>query len=196
MADISADAVKQLRDRTGLSVMQCKKALEEAQGDMDKALEILSRKSADVARKKGDRTLGAGAVASYIHGGGQIGALVLLSCETDFVSKNEEFVALARDIAMQAAATRPQYVRREDVSPEELSKLRELFAPEAAGKPADIREKVIEGKVNSRLSETVLLEQPFIKDDAKKIQDLIDAASHKFGERVELSKCAWFSVRG
>lgn len=195
MADITSDLVKQLRDKTGVSVMQCKKALEEAGGDMQKAIEILSRKSADIARKKADRELGAGVVSSYIHTNGQIGAMVLLSCETDFVSKNPEFGALARDIAMHASATRPEYVRRNEVSQESLEKLRELFAPEAAGKPENIREKVIEGKVNSRLSELVLLDQPFIKDDSKTIQVLIDEASQKFGERVELAKCAVFSVK-
>ncbi len=192
---ISADTVKELRDKTGVSVMQCKKALEEANGNMEKALEILSRKSADIARKKGDRALGAGSVAAYVHGNGQIGSLVLLSCETDFVSKNEEFKVLARDIAMHAAATRPEYVSREDVSPAALAQLRDVFAPEAADKPENIREKVIEGKINSRLAELVLLEQPFIKDDSKTIQGVIDAASQKFGERIVVSKCVYFSVK-
>ena len=192
---ISADTVKELRDKTGVSVMQCKKALEEAGGDMGKALDILSRKSADIARKKGDRALGAGTVAAYVHGNGQIGSLVLLSCETDFVSKNEEFKVLARDIAMHAAATRPEYVSREDVSPAALAQLRDVFAPEAADKPENIREKVIEGKINSRLAELVLLEQLFIKDDSKTIQGIVDAASQKFGERIVVSKCVYFSVK-
>ncbi len=192
---ISADLVKELRDKTGVSVMQCKKALEEAGGDMNKALDILSRKSADVARKKSDRELGAGTVASYVHSNAQVGSLILLSSETDFVSKNEEFAALAREIAMQAAATRPQYIRRSDISEEEIAHLNEIFAPEAAGKPDGIREKVIEGKINARLKEIVLLEQPFIKDDSKTIQDLVDGASQKFGERVEVSKLAVFFVK-
>ena len=192
---VSSDLVKELRDKTGVSVMQCKKALEEAGGDMAKAIDILSRKSADVARKKADRELGAGVVASYIHSNAQVGAMVLLSCETDFVSKNEEFVALARDIAMHATATRPEYIRRDDVSPEAVSHLEEIFTPEAAGKPDGIREKVIEGKVNSRLKELVLLDQAFIKDDGKTVQTLIDEASQKFGERIELSKLAFFSVK-
>lgn len=195
MSAISAETVKELRDKTGVSVMQCKKALEEAGGDMEKALEILSRKSADIARKKADRTLGAGAVAAYIHSNGQIGAMVLLASETDFVSKNPDFQKLAYDIAMHAAATRPEHVRREDVSEDALAKLRELFAPEAEGKPEQVREKIIEGKVNARLAELVLLEQPFIKDDSKTVQQLIDEASQKFGERIEVSKCTCFSVR-
>jgi len=195
MVVITAEAVKELRDQTGVSVMQCKKALEEAGGDREKAIEILSRKSADVARKKGDRALGAGCVASYVHGNAQVGTMVLLACETDFVSKNVEFATLAHDIAMHAAATRPDYIRRADVSEETISGLNEMFAPEAAGKPEAIRPKVIEGKVNARLAELVLMEQAFIKDDSKTIQALIDAASQKFGERIEVSKLACFYVR-
>lgn len=192
---ITTDAIKELRDRTGVSVMQCKKALEEAGGDMEKALDILSRKSADIAKKKGDRTLGAGVVAAYVHSNKQVGAIVLLACETDFVSKNEEFTRLAYDIAMHAAATRPLYVRRDEVTPEQLEELRALFAPEVAGKPADLQEKILSGKVDSRLSELVLAAQPFIKDDSKTIQTLLDEASQKFGERVDLAKCTVFSVK-
>ena len=195
MPTISADIVKVLRDRTGVSVMQCKKALEEAGGDMDKAVDILSRKSADIARKKSDRELGAGTVSAYVHSNAQIGAMVLLSSETDFVSKNDEFVALARDIAMHAAASRPEYIRRSEVSNAELAHLREMFEPEAAGKPENIREKVIEGKINSRLAELVLLEQAFIKDSDVTIQGLLDRATQKFGERVEVSKCTYITVK-
>ncbi len=195
MSNISVEVVKELRDRTGISVMQCRKALEEAGGDMEKAVDILSRKSADVARKKADRELGAGTVAAYVHNNSQIGAMVLLSSETDFVSKNAEFVALARDIAMHAAASRPEYIRRSDISEEELAHLREVFAPEVEGKPENLREKILEGKVNNRLAELVLLEQQFIKDPDKKIQDLLDNATQKFGERVEVSKCVYVTVR-
>ena len=193
--EITSDLVKQLRDKTGVSVMQCKKALEEASGDMGKAIDILSRKSADIAKKKGDRSLAAGAVASYIHAGSQIGAMVVLASETDFVSKNPEFLTLARELAMHAAAARPQYIKREDVSMQALQELRELFAPEAAEKPEGLREKVIEGKVATRLGELVLLDQSYIKDPEKKIQTLLDEASQKFGERIEVSKCIVFSVK-
>lgn len=163
---ITPEQIKALRDQTGISVMQCKKALEEAGGDMEKALAVLAQKSGDIAKKKLDRELAAGVVASYIHGGGKVGAMVLLSCETDFVSKNEEFAALARDIAMHATATRPVYIRREEV-------------------PQDGADHAGE----------VLLEQPFIKDDSKTIQSLIDAAVQKFGERTEVSKLAVFDVK-
>ncbi len=195
MSTISVEIVKELRDRTGISVMQCRKALEEAGGDMEKAIDILSRKSADVARKKADRELGAGSVAAYVHNNAQIGAMVLLSSETDFVSKNAEFIALAHDIAMHAAASRPEYIRRSEVSEAELAHLREVFAPEVEGKPENLREKILEGKVNARLAELVLLEQSFIKDTDKKIQDLLDAATQKFGERIEVSKCVYVTVR-
>lgn len=193
--NITSEQVKELRDKTGVSVMACKKALEEAEGDFNKAIDILSRASADIAKKKGDRALAAGAVASYIHAGAQVGTMVMLASETDFVSKNPEFMALAREIAMHAAAARPQYIKREDVSMAALQEMRELFAPEAAGKPEEIREKVIEGKVAARLSELVLLDQRYIKDPEKKIQTLLDEASQKFGERLEVSKCTVFSVK-
>lgn len=144
--------VKELRDRTGISVMECKKALTEAGGDMEKALAVLSGKSAAAAAKKADRELGAGAVASYVHNTMQTGAMVLLLSETDFVSKNDEFVSLAKDIAMHAAAMRPASVEE-------------------------------------------VLEQEFIKDPSKKIKDLISGATQKFGERIELSKVAFFAVK-
>jgi elongation factor Ts len=193
--EITSDLVKQLRERTGISVMACKKALEEAGGDLDKAIDVLSRQSADIAKKKGDRALAAGTVASYIHAGGTVGAMVMLASETDFVSKNPDFTALAREIAMHAAATRPQYIRREDISMGALQELRDLFAPDAADKPEAIREKVVEGKVAARLGELVLLDQEYIKDPSKKIQTLLDEASQKFGERIEVSKISVFSVK-
>lgn len=175
--------------------MECKKALEEAQGDMDKALVVLSRRSAEVARKKGDRSLGAGVVASYIHTTGQVGSMVLLACETDFVSKHEEFKQLARDIAMHAAATRPQYIRREDLQDTEVAALKEMFLPEVVDKPANLQEQILTGKVSARLKEIVLLEQSYIKDETKTITDLLSAASQKFGERVDISKFSCFSVQ-
>lgn len=193
--NITTDAIKALRHKTGISVMQCKKALEEAGGDERKALDILAQKSADLAKKKFDRTLGAGVVQAYVHGNREVGAMVLLSCETDFVAKNEEFVRLAYDISMHAAALRPLYVRRSDVPQEEVDRLRADFSKEAEGKPEEVKEKIIEGKLGAHLAQFVLLEQIFIKDDAKKIQDLIDAAIQKFGERVEVVKLEVFSAK-
>lgn len=192
---IGADAVKALRDKTGVSVMECKKALEEAGGDMDKALVVLSRRSAEIALKKGDRSLAAGVVAAYVHTTAQVGAMVLLACETDFVSKHDEFKQLAYDIAMHAAATRPQYTRKEDLGDAELAGLKEIFAPEVVGKPENLQEQILAGKVQARLKEIVLLEQFYIKDDTKTINDLLSAATQKFGERIEVSKFSCFSVK-
>lgn len=194
--EITTEAVKELRDKTGISVMQCKKALEEAGGDSQKALAILAAKSRDIAGKKTDRTLAAGVVGSYIHGNKEVGAMVVLSCETDFVAKNEEFSKLAYDIAMHAAAMRPRYIKREDVPEAEMNEIREAYRKEVdTSKPADIQEKILEGKVGSQLAAIVLMEQPFIKDDTKTIKALTDAAVQKFGERTEVTNLAIFSVR-
>ncbi len=195
MLIITAETVKLLRNKTGISVMECKKALEEGGGDIDKALLVLSRRSADIAKKKSDRVLAAGVVATYIHNNGQIGAMVLLSCETDFVSKNEEFMALARNIAMHITATRPLFLRREQVGEAELVAMRNLFMPDVIGKPENLKEQILTGKVNSRLKELVLLEQSYIKDDSKTIADLLSTAGQKFGERIEISKYSCFSAR-
>lgn len=190
------DQVKELRDMTGVSVMQCKKALEEAQGDKDKAIEILKRKSKDIAGKKGDRTLGSGTIQSYIHLGGAVGSMVLLSSETDFVSKNEEFKKLAYDIAMHIAAANPEFVSRDDVSEETVNDLKKVFEEEAeaSGKtdPA-IKEKVVLGKLNTYFAERALLEQPFVKNGDVTVGALVDEAIQKFGERIEISRFARFS---
>jgi elongation factor Ts len=192
---ITTEQVKELRDRTGLSIMQCKKALEETGGDMDKAIVILQKKSGDVASKKSDRTLGAGAVQSYIHGTGSVGAIVELSCETDFVAKNEEFKAIAYDIAMQVAATNPQFLKMEDVTPEIKKSAEEVFKTELEGKPEDMKPKILEGKLNAYFGEQVLLDQPFIKNGDLKIKDLITGATQKFGERIEIRRFVRFSTQ-
>ena len=180
--------VKALRDRTGISVMQCKAALEEAGGDTEKALLILSKKSGSVAQKKSDRTLGAGTIQSYVHATKEVGAMVVLRSETDFVSKNEEFVALARELALQVAASSPEYVRREDIPAEKLEEIQKLFAKEVEGKPDNLKANILAGKVDAYLKNIVLLEQDYIKDPEKKIKDLIENATHKFGERVEIER--------
>jgi len=191
---ITTEQIKTLRDSSGISVMQCKKALEEAQGDMEKALIILRKKGADIATKKADRTLGAGVVASYIHGIGTVGAMVELSCETDFVSKNEEFKTLARDIAMQVAASNPLYLKAEDVAEDAKAKAREVFAKEVEGKPAAIVEKIMQGKLQSYFGEKTLLDQPFIKNPDLTIKMLIESAIQKFGEKIEVARFVRFSV--
>ena len=175
--------------------MQCKKALEKAGGDMEKAIVILRKSSAAIANKKADRTLGAGTIASYIHGAGTVGAIVELSCETDFVAKNEEFKALAYDIAMQVAATDPQFLRMDDITGESKKTATEVFLTEAEGKSDDVKEKVIAGKLASYFGEKTLLEQDFIKNSELKIKDLITGATQKFGERIEIRRFVRFSTQ-
>jgi elongation factor Ts len=192
---ITTEQVKELRNKTGLSIMQCRKALEEAEGDIEKAIVILRKNSAGIADKKSDRTLGAGIVASYIHGAGAVGAIVEVSCETDFVAKNEEFKSLAYDIAMQVAATDPQFLKMEDIDEGAKVTAKEVFAKEALGKPADIQEKIIDGKLLAYFGEKTLLEQPFIKNPELKVRDLVTSAVQKFGERIEIRRFVRFSTR-
>lgn len=194
MTNVTTAEIKVLRDETGLSVMQCKKALEDAGGDKEKARILLQKKGSEIAAKKGDRTLGAGAVAAYIHASGTIGSMVELSCETDFVGKNPDFKTVAYDIAMHVAATSPKYLRREDISEEDRKKVSETFKAEVADKPADMQEKILAGKVDSYFADKVLLDQPFIKNPDLKIVDLVNSATQKFGERTEIRRFERFSV--
>lgn len=191
---ITTEQIKELRDITGVSVMKCKKALEEAGGDQEKAKIALQKESKQAASKKADRSLGAGTIASYVHGDGAIGVILELDCETDFVSKNEEFKKLAYDIAMHIAATAPEYLKREEVTPEEEEKVKEVFVKETEGKPEEVKAKILEGKLNSYFDEKVLLDQNYIKDPEKKISGLIEEAIQKFGERIEIARYARFSV--
>lgn len=194
---ITTEQIKELRDLTGISVMQCKKALEEAEGDKDKAILILKKKSRDVADKKSGRTLGAGAIQAYIHASGTVGAMVEVMSETDFVAKNEEFKKMAYDIAMHVTATNPEYLTVEDIPEEATKAAREMFAKEvdAQGKKDDaMREKILEGKLNAYFAERVLLSQPFVKNSEVTISGLLDQAVQKFGEKIELSRFVRFSI--
>jgi elongation factor Ts len=191
---ITTEQIKNLRDATGISVMQCKKALEEANGDVEKAMVLLRKKGADIATKKSDRTLGAGVIASYVHSNGTVGSMVELSCETDFVSKNEGFKALAYDIAMHIAASNPKYLKPEDVDEEAKTKAKEVFAKEVADKPANIQEKIMEGKLQSYFGDLTLLNQSYIKNPDMTIKALIEAAIQKFGEKIEVARFARFGV--
>ncbi|MCR4311262.1 MAG: elongation factor Ts [Candidatus Taylorbacteria bacterium] len=193
---ITTEQIKSLRDESGVSIMQCKKALEEAGGDREKALIILRKKGGDIAAKKSDRTLGAGVVASYVHSNGSVGAMVELSCETDFVAKNEEFKQMAYDIAMHVAALSPLYLKEEEVNEEEKTKAREVFAKEVVGKPAEMQEKIMSGKLASFFGEKTLLEQPFIKNEELTVKGLVEAGIQKFGEKVEIARFVRFSVLG
>jgi elongation factor Ts len=191
---ISTEVIKQLRDATGVSIMQCKKALEEVDGDIEKAKVILQKYSKAAADKKSDRTLGSGTVASYIHQGGAVGVIVELMCETDFVSKNVEFQALAKDLAMHVAALAPQFLRKEDIQESDMTAAKEVFAEETEGKPEELKAKILEGKLDAYLNEKTLLEQSFIKNPDKKIKLLIDEASQKFGEKVEVTRFTRYSI--
>jgi len=180
--------------------MQCKKALEEAKGDIKKAEIILQRQGRSIAQKKSDRELNSGVIQSYIHATGAVGAMLELLCETDFVAKNEEFKKLAYDLAMQVTATNPQYLKKEDISKEARKEAEEVLAkeiaglPAQAGKPDDIKAKILEGKLDSYFGDKILLEQPFIKDQEMKVGKLIESAIQKFGEKIEVGKFVRFSV--
>jgi elongation factor Ts len=191
--NISTEQVKELRDKTGISVMQCRKALDEAGGDMEKAIILLQKQSKGLSVKKATRTLGSGVVASYIHGI-SVGVLVELLCETDFVAKNEEFKTLANDIAMHIAAMNPEFTKKEDITDEVRAKVAEVFADEVKDKPENMREKILEGKLNAYFAERILLDQSFIKDQNMTISAMIEAAIQKFGERIEVGRFARFSL--
>ena len=191
---ITTEQIKKLRDETGVSIMQCKKALEEGKGDMAKALVIIQKQSKAIAAKKGDRTLGAGSVEAYIHAGGAVGAMVLLGSETDFVSKHDDFKALTRDIAMHVAASNPQFLKIEDVSDEDKRVAKEVFAEEVKDKPAAMKEKILEGKLQAYFKDRALLEQSFIKNPELTIRDLIEQSTQKFGEKIEIVKFTRFAL--
>jgi len=191
----TTEEIKALRDLTGVSVMQCKKALEEAGGDMEKAKVILRKQSANIASKKADRELGAGIAAAYTHAGGAVVGAVVLASETDFVSKNAEFGKLAYDIAMHVAAMNPQFRAREDVKDEDIKAASEVFAKEVEKIPEAKRAIALQGKIDSYLKERVLLDQPFVKDPNVTIGELITQAVQKFGEKVEVVRMERLSVK-
>jgi elongation factor Ts len=193
--EIKQSQLKELRDKTGISVMQCKKALEEAEGDMDKAVIILKKKRSEAADKKSDRELGAGAVGVYVHNTNEVAATVLLACETDFVSKNEEFIALAREIAMHVAATNPKVISTEELPADAIEKAKEVFAPELEGKPEEMKAKIMEGKLASYFKEQVLLEQDFVKNPEQTISEMVSGAVQKFGENVSIAQISRVSVK-
>jgi elongation factor Ts len=191
---ITTEQIKALRDQTGISVMQCKKALEEAGGDMEKAIVILRKKSGELSAKKGDRTFKAGSIQAYIHANGLVGTMVELDCESDFVSGNDEFKTLARDIAMHATATNPKFIKKEDITEADMKSAKEVFAEEVKGKPAAMKDKILQGKLDTYFADMVLMNQPFIKNPDITIQGLIDAAVQKFGEKIAVSRFKRFKV--
>ncbi len=182
----TTDLIKELRDATGVSVMQCKKALEEAGGDKEKALVILKKKGAEAAAKKGDRTLGAGMIQAYIHSTGAVGVMVELGCETDFVAKNPDFKQLAYDIAMHIAAAKPEFLKREDITESDRTTAESVFAQEVEGKPEAMKAQILEGKLTAYFADRVLLEQPFIKNPELTIAGVLSEGVQKFGEKIEI----------
>lgn len=188
--EVNVSSVKELREKTGAGIMDCKKALGECGGDLEKAVDYLRRKGLAAAAKKMGRVAAEGLVGSYIHPGGKIGVLVELNCETDFVARTPEFQALLKDMAMQIAAANPRYVRSEEVPPDELEREREIYRRQAldSGKPEKIVDKIVEGKMERFYSEFCLLEQPFIKDPDHKVGDLIQQAVAKLQENIQVRR--------
>jgi len=196
MAEISAKLVKELRDRTSVGFMECKKALEATGGDIDKAEIELRKRGVSVAAKKAGREANEGLIEAYIHPGAKLGVLLELNCESDFVARTEDFQGLARDIAMHVAATSPRFVRREEVDEDAIAKEREIQRDRALkeGKPEQIVDKIVEGRMGKFYEEVVLLEQPFVKDNSKTVQDLITEKVAKLGEKIAIGRVARFKI--
>lgn len=194
--NISAAQVKELREKTGAPMLNCRDALQEAKGDLEQAIIVLRKKGMASAAKKASRSTSEGAVGSYIHAGGKIGVLVELNCESDFVARTEDFQELLKDIAMHIAATDPRYIRREDVTAEDLEREKDIFRTQAAatGKPAPVIEQIVQGKMSKFYEEVCLLDQPFIKDQSFAIKDLIAQKIGKLGENIAVSRFARFKV--
>lgn len=194
MADITAAAVKQLREKTGAGMMECKNALVESGGNEEKAIDILRERGLASAKKREGRIAAEGIVGSYIHMGGKVGVLVELNCETDFVARGDEFQQLVKDIAMHVAAAEPRYVSREEVPADVLEKEREIARaqakndPKMAGKPEQVIEKIVDGRVNKYYEETVLNDQPFVKDPSKTVAELVTEKIAKTGERITVRR--------
>jgi elongation factor Ts len=196
MATITADQVKQLREKTGAGMMECKSALTEAGGDQEKAVDLLRKKGLASAAKRAGRATSNGVVGSYIHMGGKVGVLVEVNCETDFVARTDDFQTLVKELALHIAAADPRYVRREDVPADVLDKEKEIYRAQFAdsGKPAPVVEKIVEGKLGSYYSQVVLVDQPSVRDPNVTVSQLIAQASAKTGENIAVSRFARFKV--
>ena len=193
---ITAKEVKSLRDRTGASMMQCKKALEESSGDLEEAIKVLQKSGSKVADKKCGREMAEGYIGSYVHGNGKVGVLVEINCETDFVAKNEEFKELAHDLAMHVAAVSPKYIDYSEIDSEEMKNKKEEVAKEVEKdqKPANIAEKIVEGKVKKHFDEVCLLTQQFVKNPDFTVEQLITEKIAKLGENIKVEKIIRFEI--
>jgi elongation factor Ts len=196
MAEISAAAVKELRDKTGAGMMDCKNALVESKGDIEKASEILRKKGIASATKKASRAVNEGRIEAYIHPGSKIGVLVEINCETDFVAKTDDFATFSRDVAMQIAASSPSFVKREEVDQETIDREMDIYREQAKsqGKPENIIEKIATGKLDKFYSEICLLEQPFVKDPDKTIENLVTETIAKLGENISVRRFSRFKI--
>jgi elongation factor Ts len=194
--DISAKQVKELREKSGAPMMDCKQALVEAKGDMEQAVIHLRKRGVSLAGKKAARVTSEGAVGYYIHAGGKIGVLLEVNCESDFVARTDDFKELLHDISMHIAASDPKFVRREDVTPESFEREKDIYRAQAAatGKPANVVEKIVEGKMAKFYEEVCLLEQPFIKDQTTTISQLVATKIGKLGENISVRRFARFKV--
>jgi elongation factor Ts len=194
--NISAAQVKELREKTNAPMMDCKNALTEAKGDMEAAVILLRKKGVATAAKKADRVTSEGSVASYIHAGGKIGVLVEVNCESDFVARTDDFKGLVHDIAMHIAASDPKFIRKEDVTPEDFEREKDIYRAQAAqtGKPAPVVEKIVEGKMGKFYEEVCLYEQPFIKEQTMTVSQLIATVIGKLGENISVKRFARFKV--
>ncbi|MBI5144226.1 MAG: translation elongation factor Ts [Candidatus Omnitrophica bacterium] len=182
------DAIKKLREKTNAGVVDCKKALRDAGGDIDKAIEILRKQGVSLASKKAGRQAKEGRIESYIHLGGKIGVLVEVNCETDFVARNDDFKSFVKDIAMQVAASNPLYVKREEVLQEAIKKETDIIKAQLTGKPQSAIDKIVEGKLAKFYEEVCLLEQPFIKDTSLKVKDILTSMIAKIGENIVIRR--------
>lgn len=191
---VTTDIIKELRDSTGVSIMQCKKALEKAGGNKEKALVILKKAGAEAALKVGQRNLKAGIIASYIHSTGAVGVMIELACETDFVAKNSEFKQLAYDIAMHITASKPEFLKREDITETAKTVAVSVFEKELEGKPESMKAKILEDKLSAYFAERVLLDQTFIKNPEITVGALINSAVQKFGEKIEVVRFTRYAV--
>jgi elongation factor Ts len=196
MAEITAEMVKQLREKTGAGIMDCKRALAKAAGDIDQAEMNLRKRGIDVARKKAGRKAQEGLIGAYVHPGSKLGVIVEVNCESDFVARTDDFQQLVHDIAMHVAATDPRFIRKEDVDSEVLEEEREVQRARAldAGKPEKIVDKIVEGRMKKFYEEVCLLEQPFVKDNASTVGELITQMVSKLGENILVSRMARFKV--
>jgi len=193
---ISLDQIKELREKTAVSIAECKAALEETNGDIEKAILVLRKRGLETANRKSKRETREGIIAHYVHNNSKVGALVELLCETDFVARNPEFIALGKDLAMQVVASSPKALKPEDISDEELEREKNIYREqlEKSGKPAEIIEKALEGKTNKFKEENALLTQAFIKDPSRKVEDIVKEAIAKIGENIQVGKFTRFQV--